>query len=67
MKFCDLVPKLHLPQNFCHTGRHFPKIIKLCSEHLRACKSIKNQMLKIFSKPMLSFIYIEERKIVNVK
>ena len=65
MKFCSLVLKLHLPQNFCHTDRHFPKIIKSYSGHPKMCKSIKSQKSKICMKPILSFTYIEESKKKN--
>ena len=64
MKFRALVLELHLPQNFCHTHtyRHFPEIAKRCSEHPKTCKSIKNRKSKIFTKPIVSCIYIEESK-----
>ena len=59
MIFCSLVLELHLPQNFCHihTGRHFLKIVKSWPGHPKTCKSIKNRKSKIWTKPILSFIY----------
>ena len=63
MKFCARIFELHLPQNFCstHTDRHFPEIVKSCSGHPEACKSIKNQKSKVCTKPILFlYIYIEE-------
>ena len=39
--------------------RYFPEIIKV---HLKTCKSIKNRKSKLFTKPILSFIYIEKSK-----
>ena len=62
MKFCSSVLELHLPQNICHTHthRHFPEIVKSCSEHPEMCKSIKNRKLKNCTKPILSPFYIEE-------
>ena len=73
MKFCSLVLELHLPQNFCHrhterqTDRHFPKIVKSCSGHPKACKSIKNRKSKICTKQILSSTYIEEsNKLTNL-
>ena len=64
MKYCRLVIELYLPENFCRIqiDRHFPEIVKLCSGHPKTCKSIKNRKLKIFMKPTLSSIYIEESK-----
>ena len=75
MKFCALVLELHLPQKFYqthrqihrHTDRHFPEIVKLLSGHPKTCKSIKNQKSEIFTKPILSFIYIEKRKNCKVQ
>ena len=64
MKFCALVLELHLAQNFCHTQthRHFPERVKSCSGHPKMCKFIKNRKSKIFTKPILSSIYIEDSK-----
>ena len=64
MKFYALVLELQLPQNYCYryTDRHFPEIVKSCSGHPKTYKSIKNWMSKIFTKPILSSIYIEESK-----
>ena len=64
MKSCGLVLKYHLPQNFYHTytDRDFPKTVKLCSLHLKMSKFIKNSKPKIFMKPILPSIYIEESK-----
>ena len=67
MKFRVLVLELHLPQNFCHThtdtltDRHFPEIVKSCSGHPKTFKSIKNRILEICTKPILTSIYIEEK------
>ena len=44
------------------TDRHFQEIVKSCSGHPKTCKSIKSRKSKIFMKPILSSIYIEERK-----
>ena len=64
MKFCVLILELHLLQNFCHlhtqTDRHIPEIVKPCLDHLKTCKSIKNRKSKIFTKPILSSVYLEE-------
>ena len=65
MKFCALVLELHLPQNTLaftdtNTDRHFPEVVKSCSGHPKTCKSIKNRKSKIFPKPILSSIQIEE-------
>ena len=65
MKFYALVLELQLPQNFCVTHTQtdiFPEIVKSCSGYPKACKSIKNQKSKIFTKPILSSIYTEEKK-----
>ena len=62
MNLCALVLELHLPQNFCHTHRHFPEIVESCSRHPKMCKSIKNQKSKIFTKPIFSSVYVEESK-----
>ena len=62
MKFRELVLELHLPQNFCHTHRHFPEILQSCSGHPKTCKSIKNRKSKICTKPILSSTYVEESK-----
>ena len=50
-----------------HTDRHFPEIVKSCSGHPKMCKSIKNWKSKIFTKPMLSSIHIEENKKKTVR
>ena len=44
------------------TDRHFPEIVKSCSEHCKTCRFIKNQKSKICTKPIFSFTYIEESK-----
>ena len=51
------------PQNLSHrqADRHFIKIEKSCSGHLKACKSIKNRNSKIFRIPILSS-YIKYRR-----
>ena len=48
-----------------HTDRHFPKIVKLCSEHPKTCKSIKNRKWKFFTKPILSSVYVKESNYEN--
>ena len=45
-----------------HTDRRFPEIVNLFSGHPKTCKSIKNWQSKIFMKPILSSIYVEESK-----
>ena len=72
MKFCALVLELHLPQKFLlhthidtQTDRHFLKIVKSCSGYPKTSKSIKNRKSKIFTKPILSSIYVEENKKYN--
>ena len=52
-----------MPPNFCHihTDRHFLKMVKSCSGHLKTYKSIKNRKSKIFKNPILSS-YIYRRK-----
>ena len=65
MKFRELVLELHLPQIFCHTHINTQTDIfqvKSCSKHSKKCKSIRNQMPKIFMKLILSSIYIEGSK-----
>ena len=64
MKFCPLVFELHLAQNFCHRhiDIHLPEIVKSFSGHSKTFKSIKNWKSKIFTKLILSSIYIEESK-----
>ena len=65
MKFCPLVLELHLPQIFVEhrqTDRHFPDEVQIV---FRTCKSIKNRKSKIFTKPILSSIYVEENKKYN--
>ena len=47
------------------SSRHFPEIIKSCSKYPKTCKSIKNRKSKIFTKRILSSIYIEESKNVT--
>ena len=44
------------------TDRYFPEIVKSCSEHLKACKSIKNQKSKICTKPIVSSIDIKKKR-----
>ena len=68
MKFCSLVLELYFPQNFCltHTDRHFPEIVKSCSEHPKTCKSIENRKSKICTIPILSSTYIEESKKIRL-
>ena len=65
-KFCVLNIQLEITQNFYNTHteahRHFPKIIKSCPGHFKMCKFIKNLKSKIFTKWILSSIYIEESK-----
>ena len=45
MKFCELILESRLPQKNFHaltvtqTDKHFPKIVKSCSEHLRIRKT----------------------------
>ena len=34
--------------------------MKWCSGHPKTCKSIKNQKWKVFTKPILSSIFVEE-------
>ena len=43
------------------TNRHFLKIVKSCSGHLKTCKSIENRKSKIFANPILSS-YVYRRK-----
>ena len=45
-----------------HTHRHFPEIVKSCSGHPKPCKSTKNRKTKIYTKLILSSIYIVESK-----
>ena len=57
-----------MPQIFCHshtqthTDRHFPEVVKSCSGHPKTCKSTKNRKSKIFKKPILSSVYVEENQ-----
>ena len=44
------------------TDRHFPEVVKSWSGHPKTCKSIKNWMSKIWTKPIFSSIFIEESK-----
>ena len=64
MKFFALILELYLPHKFCftHTDRHFPEILKSYSGHPKTRKSIKNRKSKLFTKPMLFSICIEENK-----
>ena len=65
MKFCRLILELLLHKIFVthiQTDTHFPEIVKSCSGHPKTFKSIKNRKSKIFTKPMLSSIYVEESK-----
>ena len=48
-----------------HTDRHFPEIIISCLGHSKMCKFVKNWKLKIFMKPILFPIYIQESKNVR--
>ena len=64
MKFYGFVLKLHLPQNIYHARaqRHFPEIVQLCAEYPKTYKSVKNRKSKLFGKPILFSIYVEESK-----
>ena len=50
-----------------HTDRHFPEVVKLCSVHPKTCEFVKNLKSKIFTKPILSSIYKEESKKIDVQ
>ena len=47
-----------------HTNidRHFPEIVKSCSERPEMYKSIKKRKSKICTNPVLSSVYVEESK-----
>ena len=52
-----------LARNFLshtQTNRHFSETVKSCSGHPKTCKFSKNRNLKICTKTIFSFIYIEE-------
>ena len=67
INFRAFVLELHCPQNFgdLHTDKHFQKIVKSCSGHLKTCKSVENRRIsKIFSNPILfSCVYRRKYKI----
>ena len=54
ISFLALVLEIQCPQNFgeIHTDKHFLKMVKSCSGHLKICKFIENRKLKIFANPM---------------
>ena len=58
--FRALLLEIQRPQNFGDiqterpTNRHFLKMVKSCSGHLKTCKSIENWMSKIFASLILS-------------
>ena len=62
MNFCSLVLELYLTQNFCHTDRHFPETVKMCSGHPKTFKFIKHQKSKICTKQIHTSIYVEKSK-----
>ena len=66
MKFCLLVFAQMGQKNLCQTETHrqadSSKVVKSSSKHPKTCKSIKNQKLNIFTKPILPSIYTEESK-----
>ena len=73
MKFSALAFELYLPQKRVshthtyshadrHTDRYFREKVKSCSGPPKTCKSTNKQKSKIFKKPILSSIYIEEKK-----
>ena len=74
MKLCKLIFQLYLVQNFFHrhtdrwtdwqTGKYFLKIANWCLKHAKTRISSKNRKLKIFTKSILSSIYIKESKIL---
>ena len=64
MKFCSR-SRAKLATKFLlqtHADKYFPEIVKSYSVHSEICKSIKNRKSKIFKKPILSSIYVEESK-----
>ena len=62
-QFLRYSAKIFWRHTYLQTARHFLNMVKLCSGNLETCKSIENQMLKIFANSMLSsYVYRRKQK-----